>query len=194
MKSLEEKILKEGKCIGSEILKVDMFLNHQIDTKFMDEMGEEIARLFKDEKPNKILTIEASGIAIAMAASRALGYIPVVFAKKSKPSTMVDGNYMADAKSFTKGTVNTLVVAKDFLNVEDRVLLVDDFLASGEAGLAMMDLVKQAGGKVVGFTAAIEKKHQGGGDRLRKEGIKVSNLAVIEKMQDGKIEFEQEDK
>jgi len=190
MKALEEKILKEGKCIGSEILKVDMFLNHQIDVKFLDEMGAEIARLFKDEKPNKILTVESSGIAIAIAASRYFDYVPVVFAKKSKPSTMIDQSYAAQARSFTKGITNNLVVAKDFLSEADRVLIIDDFLACGEAGIALVDLVKQSGGKTVGFCAAIEKKHQGGAQRLRDMGIKVCNLAVIESMQDGKVNFE----
>ena len=190
MKALEEKILKEGVCIGDDILKVDGFLNHQIDVKFLDEIGLEIARIFGEEKPNKILTVEASGIAIAVAASNHLGGIPVVFAKKAKPSTMQDGEYVAEAVSFTKGITNMLHVSKKFLSSNDRVLIVDDFLARGEAGMALCDLVKQAGGEIVGFTAAIEKKHQGGADRMRELGIKVQSLAVIEKMHDGKIDFE----
>ena len=190
MKALEEKIIKDGVCIGDDILKVDNFLNHQIDVKFLDEIGKEIARLFADAKPNKILTVEASGIAIAIAASNYLGGIPVVFAKKAKPSTMQDGDYTAEAISFTKGITNVLHVSKKFLSNEDRVLIVDDFLARGEAGVALCNLVEQSGGEVVGFSAAIEKKHQGGADRIRSLGIKVQSLAVIESMHDGQIDFE----
>lgn len=190
MKSLEEKIIKEGTCIGDDIVKVDNFLNHQIDVKFLDEIGKEIARLFADTNPNKILTVEASGIAIAVAASNHMGGIPVVFAKKAKPSTMQDGFYAAEAVSFTKGTTNILHVSKKFLSSEDKVLIVDDFLARGEAGMALCDLVKQAGGEVVGFSAAIEKKHQGGAERIRSLGVKVQSLAVIENMHDGQIDFE----
>lgn len=190
MKALEEKILNEGKCIGSEILKVDMFLNHCLDVKFIDEMGEEIARIFAEERPNKILTVEASGIAIATATSRAIGYIQVVFAKKATPSTMSEEFYCAEARSFTKGTKSFLRVSKEFLGHNDRVLIVDDFLASGDAGIALCELVAQAGGRVVGFAAAIEKKYQGGAKRLRKQGVKVECLAVIDSMQDGRIIFE----
>ncbi|MDO5441009.1 MAG: xanthine phosphoribosyltransferase [Bacillota bacterium] len=189
MKLLEEKILNTGKCIGDDILKVDMFLNHQLDVKLLDDIGEEINRIFAEDKPNKILTVEASGIAIAVAASRAMGYLPVVFAKKTKPSTMIDDSYCAEAISFTKGTSSILRVSKDFLNKDDRVLIIDDFLAKGEAGMALCDLVKQAGGTVVGFTAAIEKEHQGGAERMRNIGIKVQSLAVIAEMRDGKITF-----
>ena len=189
MKLLEEKILNTGKCIGDEILKVDMFLNHQIDVELLDQIGEEIKDIFKEQRPNKILTVEASGIAIAVAASRAMNYIPVVFAKKTKPSTMVDDSYTAEAMSFTKGVSSILRVSKDFLNKEDRVLIVDDFLAKGEAGMALCDIVKQAGATVVGFSAAIEKEYQGGADRLRSLGIKVQSLAVIKEMHGGKIQF-----
>ncbi len=190
MKALEEKIVKEGRCIGSEILKVDMFLNHRLDVKFIDEMGEEIARLFSEDQPNKILTVESSGIAIATATSRAMGYIQVVFAKKASPSTMSEEFYGAEARSFTKGTSSLLKVSKEFLGRGDRVLIVDDFLARGDAGIALCDLVDQAGGRVVGFAAAIEKKHQGGAARLRKQGVKVRCLAVIDSMRNGKILFE----
>ncbi len=190
MKALEEKIVNEGTCIGDDIVKVDNFLNHQIDVKFLDEIGKEIARLFADSKPNKLLTVEASGIAIAIAASNHLGGIPVVFAKKAKPSTMQDGMYCAEAISFTKGVTNILHVSKKYLTSDDRVLIVDDFLARGEAGVALCDLVKQADGKIVGFAAAIEKKHQGGADRIRNLGVNVQSLAVISNIQDGKIDFE----
>jgi xanthine phosphoribosyltransferase len=190
MKELQDKILRDGKTIGTEIVKVDMFLNHMLDIKLMDDMGEEIKRLFNEENPNKILTVEASGIPIAVSASRAFGYIPVVFAKKTKPSTMIDDAYTAEARSFTKGTTSVLRVAKDFLGEGDRILIIDDFLAAGQAGMALCDIVEQAGGKVVGFCAAIEKKHQGGADLLRSRGIPVKNLAIIDHIEDGRIIFE----
>lgn len=192
MKALENKILTDGVCIGDDILKVDNFINHQIDIKLADEIGVEIARIFKDEKPNKIFTVESSGIVFAATAARAFDYLPMVFAKKTAPSTLIEDCYTAEAMSFTKGTKSVLRVSKKFLSAEDRVLIVDDFLARGEAGMALCDIVEQAGGKVVGFTAIIEKKHQGGADRLRARGIKVQSLAVIEKMQNGKITFEED--
>lgn len=190
MKSLEEKILREGSAIGTEIVKVDGFLNHQIDVRFMDEIGSEIAHLFANSGANTILTVEASGIAIACAASRAMGYVPVVFAKKAAPNTMTEGFYGAEARSFTKGTVSMLRVAKKYIKPGDKVLIVDDFLATGEAALAMAEIVKAAGAETVGFTAAIEKKWQGGGDKLRELGIEVKSLAVIAAIDDGKITFE----
>lgn len=190
MKELQDKIIREGKTIGTEIVKVDMFLNHQLDIRLFDAMGEEIKRLFESEKPNKILTVESSGIAIAASAARAFGYIPVVFAKKTLPSTMTEDAYTAEARSFTKGTSSVLRVASQFLNEGDRVLIIDDFLAAGQAGMALCDIVEQSGAKVVGFCAAIEKKHQGGADLLRKRGIPVKNLAIIDHIEDGRIIFE----
>ena len=189
MKALEEKILKDGEVIGTEIVKVDGFINHRIDVKFMDEMGCEFARLFKDAKPNKILTVEASGIAIAVSSSRCFGYIPVVFAKKAAPNTMTEGAYEAEVRSFTKGTVSILHVSKKHLEKGDRVLILDDFLAHGEAGLALCDIVEQAGAQVVGLGAAIEKTYQGGAERLRARGITVKSLAAIAKIEDGKVTF-----
>lgn len=189
MKLLEDRIKKDGTCIGTEIVKVDSFLNHQIDVALVRALGEEFARLFKDERPNKILTIEASGIPIAFAAAQALGDIPVVFAKKSAPSTMIEDAYTADVKSFTKGTVSTVRVAHQYLSKEDRVLIIDDFLASGEAGLGLAKLLEEAGAKCVGFGAAIEKEHQGGHARLEVLGIRVESLAVITSIKDGEIVF-----
>jgi len=193
MKALEEKILKSGTCIGTEILKVDNFLNHQLDVKFIEEMGEEIARIYKDKKPTKILTIETSGIIIGAAASRAMGYIPVVFAKKMKPSTMNTEAFEAECTSFTKGTTSIVRVDKRFLSPDDRLIIVDDFLARGQAGLALIEIANQAGAQILGFTAAIEKKAQGGSDLIRAKGVYVQSLAVVEKMQDGVVYFEQED-
>lgn len=189
MKALEEKILKDGEVIGTEIVKVDGFINHKIDVRFMDEMGDEFARLFRDAKPSKILTVEASGIAIACSAARSFGYIPVVFAKKAAPNTMTEDAYTAEARSFTKGTVSLLRISKKHIDKGDRVLILDDFLAHGEAGLALCDIVKQAGAEVVGLGAAIEKTYQGGAAKLRKKGITVKSLAAIAKIEDGQITF-----
>ncbi len=192
MKLLEDKIIKDGKTIGTEIVKVDTFLNHQLDIELFDRMGEEIKRIFEADKPTKILTVESSGIAIAASAARAFGYLPVVFAKKTQPNTMTEECYSAEARSFTKGTTSVLRVSKHLLGPEDRVLIIDDFLAAGEAGCALCDILDQAGAKTVGFCAAIEKKHQDGAKRLRERGIKVCDLAVIDHIKDGRIVFADE--
>lgn len=189
MESLKNKILTDGQLIGTEIIKVDSFLNHQIDVKFMEEISEEFRRRFSDVEADKILTVEASGIAIACMTAPLFGYPPVVFAKKAAPSTMIEGFYEAEAKSFTKGTVSKLKVAEKFLDEGDRVLILDDFLASGEAAVALADIVKQAGAEVVGIGAVIEKGYQGGSDRLREMGYRVESLAVIERIEDGTIVF-----
>lgn len=185
---MEEKILAEGTVLPGGILKVGSFLNQQIDTVFLKEIGEEIAGLFAGENPTKILTIESSGIAIAAAAGISSG-LPVLFAKKHKTSN-VDGEvYKATVHSFTHGNDYQAVVSRDFLLPEDRVILVDDFLASGNALKGLMQLVKQAGATVLGAAVAIEKKFQGGGDSLREQGLKVFPLACIESMSDEGIEF-----
>ena len=173
---MEEKIISEGSVLPGGILKVGSFLNQQIDTCFLKEIGEEIARLFSHQNVTKILTIESSGIAIAAAAGIAMG-VPMVFAKKHKSSN-VDGEvYSALVHSFTKNT--------DY-NV---VLLVDDFLAAGNAFNGLLELCRQAGAEVVGFSAAIEKGFQRGGDKLREKGYKVESLAVIGSMTDSEIVF-----
>ncbi len=189
MKALKEKILKEGVAIGTEIVKVDHFLNHRLDVKFLEEIGEEFKKRFEKEEINKILTVEASGIAVACLAAPYFDYAPVVFAKKAAPNTMTEGFYVAEAKSFTKGTVSLLRVSERFLEKDDKVLIIDDFLAHGQASLALADLVEQAGGEVVGIGAVIEKGFQGGSDRLRAKGYKVESLAVIEKIVEGRIIF-----
>ena len=191
MESLKQKILQEGTAIGSAIVKVDGFINHRIDVKFMDEMGCEFKRRFADAKVDKILTIEASGIAIAMAAARYFDYAPVIFAKKAAPNTMVEDCLAAEAKSFTKGTVSLIRVTAKFLQKGDNILILDDFLAHGEAASALCDIVEQAGANVVGIGDAIEKKFQGGAARLREKGYRVESLAVIENIQDGVITFEE---
>lgn len=189
MEALKKKILEEGQAIGTGIVKVDGFLNHQIDVKFMDEIGREFARRFADKKIDKILTVEASGIAIACMTAPYFGYPPVVFAKKAAPSTMTEEFFGAEARSFTKGTVSIVRVAKKYLEPGENVLILDDFLAHGEAAMAMVELVKQAGGNVAGIGAVIEKGFQGGGNKLREAGYLLESLAVIEKIADGNISF-----
>lgn len=192
MDQLIKKILEEGKAIGSEIVKVDHFLNHQIDVAFMEELGKEFKNRFSDCLPNKILTVESSGIAIACETAKRFSQIPVVFAKKAAPNTLVEGYYCAPAKSFTKGIVSTLRVSKKFLDSKDKVLIIDDFLASGEAAIALCELCRQSGAEILGIGAVIEKQFQGGGEKLRSKGYRVESLAVIKEIRDGHILFDEE--
>lgn len=194
MLSLEEKIVHDGLALGTQIVKVDSFLNHQIDVAFLREIGQEFGRLFADKRPTKILTMESSGIGCAIAAAQALGDLPVLFAKKTVPSTMVEDIWYADVKSFTKGTVSRAVVARKFLTAGERVLIIDDFLAHGEAGMGMIEICRQAGAVVVGMGAVIEKEFQGGGARIREalgDGAELHSLAVISQIRDGVISFRQ---
>lgn len=188
MKALEEKILKEGKVLPGNILKVGSFLNHQIDVDFIMEMGRETARLFENEKITKILTIETSGIAIAVGAGAAM-HVPVVFAKKHKSSNVSGEVLSTVVHSYTHGTDYTVVVEKDYIRPDDKILLVDDFLANGKALLGLIDIVEQAGAEVVGASCAIEKGFQKGGDSLRADGIRVESLAVIDSMSDTSVTF-----
>lgn len=191
MEDLKQKIVCEGTAIGKDIVKVDSFLNHQIDARFLEKIGREFARRFSDVRVDRILTVEASGIAVAVGTAPFIGYPPVVFAKKMTPNTMTEGVYEAEAKSFTKGTVSKLIVSEKFLHSGENVLILDDFLAYGEAALSMTELVKRSGGNVCGIGAVIEKKFQGGAAKLRAKGYRVESLAVIEKIEDGVITFEE---
>ena len=188
MVALEEKILKEGKVLPGNILKVGSFLNHQIDVDFIMEMGKEIARLFGGEKITKILTIETSGIPIAVAAAAAM-HIPVVFAKKHKTSNVSGDVYKTVVHSYTHGTDYTVVVESDYLSDKDNVLIVDDFLANGKALKGLLDIVAQAGAASAGAVCAIEKGFQHGGDELRADGVRVESLAIIDSMEDGRVVF-----
>ena len=188
MELLEKRILKDGRLLPGGILKVDSFLNHQMDPALLLEMARECRRLFADERVDRVLTIEASGIAIAILVGLEFG-CPVVFAKKSKTKNLSDALYKAEVPSFTHGHTNTVVVSKDYLKAGERVLLVDDFLATGAALVGLRDLVEQAGGTVVGAAIAIEKLFQGGGDRLRAEGMRVESLARIASMDERGIVF-----
>lgn len=188
MKALEEKILKEGKVLPGNILKVGSFLNHQLDVDFIMEMGREIARLFENSGVTKILTIETSGIAIAVGAAAAM-HIPVVFAKKNKTSNISGDVYKTVVHSYTHGTDYTVVVERDYLKKGDNILIVDDFLANGKALAGLFDIISQSGASAAGAACAIEKGFQHGGDQLRAEGIRVESLAIIDSMEDGNIVF-----
>ena len=190
MKLLEEKILHDGIIKSGNVLKVDGFLNHQIDVPFIAELGKEFKRLFADRPINKILTIEASGIGIACITAMYFD-VPVVFAKKSQGSNMDKDVYFTKITSFTNNKVNDLVVSKQYISKNDHVLIIDDFLANGCALEGLMDLVRQAGGVVEGIGVAIEKGFQGGGDKLRASGVRLESLAIIDKMdaKTGSIQF-----
>ncbi|MBR7132394.1 MAG: xanthine phosphoribosyltransferase [Clostridia bacterium] len=188
MKALEEKILKEGTVLPGNILKVTSFLNHRIDADFMMEMGKEIARLFENDGVTKILTVETSGIAIAMGAAVQM-HLPLVFAKKHKTGNISGAVYSTVVHSYTHGVDYNIVVNREYISKDDNVLVVDDFLANGKALEGLIDIVGQAGAKVAGCSCAIEKGFQQGGDRLRSKGIKVESLAIVESMSDSSLTF-----
>lgn len=188
MDLLKKKILEEGQVYAGNILKVDCFLNHQIDCGFLAEVGKEFHRLYKDEGVNKILTIEASGIAIGAMVAQEFG-CPLVFAKKNKTKNIAGDVYTAPVESFTHGTTYNIMVSKKFLNPGDRVLIVDDFLAIGNALKGLISLVKESGAELVGCGTVIEKGYQHGGDKLRAEGVRVESLAIIESMDADKGEI-----
>lgn len=181
MNFLEEKILEDGRINPGNVLKVDNFLNHQIDIDIMRQIAYEFKRRFKGETVNKVLTIEASGIAIATMLAD-LYDVPVVFAKKSETVNSSDDKYVSHAYSFTHKKMNNVFVSRPYLSADDKVLIVDDFLADGEAARALIDIVHQAGGKVVGVGVAIEKGVQQGGAKLRAAGFHVESIAIIDKM------------
>ncbi|WP_293686095.1 xanthine phosphoribosyltransferase [uncultured Phascolarctobacterium sp.] len=181
MKLLEEKILKDGVIKSGNVLKVDSFLNHQIDVPFVAELGKELQRQFADRPINKILTIEASGIGIACVAAMYF-QVPVVFAKKSSGSNMDKDVYFTQIYSYTHSKMNDVVVSKRFLSKDDHVLIIDDFLANGCALEGLIDIVRQSGGTVEGVGVAVEKGFQGGGDKLRAAGVNLHSLAIIEFM------------
>ena len=188
MKALEDKILKEGSVLEGNILKVGSFLNHQLDVDFLMEMGKEIAGLFKDDGVTKILTVETSGIAIAMGAAAAM-HLPVVFAKKHKSGNLSGDMYTTVVHSYTHGVDYNIVVDCNYLNKNDRILIIDDFLANGKALLGLIDIINQSGATLVGCSCAIEKGFQKGGDSLREKGIRVESLAIVESMDNNILTF-----
>ncbi|MBQ1848633.1 MAG: xanthine phosphoribosyltransferase [Clostridia bacterium] len=181
MRLLEDRIKADGVIKAGDVLKVDSFLNHQIDVAFVSELGEEFYRLYRDCGVNKILTIEASGIGIACLTARFFA-CPVVFAKKSKTKNISDDVYSAEAVSYTHGNTSTVICSKEFLSSKDRVLIIDDFLANGAALTALASIADQAGATVVGAGIVIEKAYQGGGDLLRSRGMRIESLAKIKSM------------
>ena len=185
MKELQERILADGQVIGNNILKVDAFLNHQIDPKFILRLGTELAHRFQGQGITKVLTVESSGIAVAMAA---LG-VSVVFAKKKQALTQEGDVYSAPVFSYTRKEHLEISVARCFLSSEDVVLIIDDFLAHGEALTGLIALVEQAGGKLAGAGIVIEKKFQKGGDAIRATGVRIESLAAIERMKPGEVIF-----
>ncbi len=190
MRLLEERIRKDGVVKPGNVLKVDSFLNHQMDIELFNEMGKEWKRLYSDVKVDKILTIEASGIGIAAIAAQYFN-VPVVFAKKTKTINLDGDLYSTEVKSFTHQTVYNVVVSKRFINAGDNLLIIDDFLANGNAINGLMDIAAAAGAKVAGVGIAIEKGFQEGGRELREKGIRVESLAIIKSMdaEKGTIEF-----
>lgn len=188
MKELEDRILQEGVVIDNEILKVDSFINHQIDIDLLNRIGAELSRDFTGAE--KILTVETSGIAYAVAVAQHLGNIPVVFAKKSKSRILdLTNSYTAEVRSFTRGTVSTIAIDRRFLKPGEKVLLVDDFLAEGNAALGLLDIASQAKAEVLGVAAVIEKSFQGGRAKLEGQGLKVVSAANIVGFKEGKALF-----
>ncbi|MBR0136999.1 MAG: xanthine phosphoribosyltransferase [Erysipelotrichaceae bacterium] len=190
MKLLEERIRKEGKILPGDILKIDCFLNHQIDTALLQEIASEFHRLFENSNITKILTVEASGIAIAVSTAFLFNNVPVVFAKKGNAANLGENVYHSPVYSYTRGAQMEAHIDSSYLNENDRVLIVDDFMANGQAVRALIDICDQAGAKVVGCGIVVEKAYQKGGEMIRSKGIRVESLARVKSMsvEDG-IEF-----
>lgn len=192
MKKLEERILKDGNVLGENILKVDSFLTHQVDFSLMKEIGQVFAERFRDAGISKVVTIEASGIAPAVYTAEALG-VPMIFAKKSKNITMTEGILSAEVYSFTKQVTSTVSIAGKFLNPADKVLVIDDFLANGQAAKGLIKIIKKAGAEVAAIGIVIEKSFQDGRNLLEAEGQTVLSLARIDRFENGKVVFREAD-
>ncbi|WP_042456695.1 xanthine phosphoribosyltransferase [Neobacillus dielmonensis] len=188
MKLLEDRIKKDGKVLSEHVLKVDSFLNHQMDPVLMQEIGKELATLFAKDEITKIVTIESSGIAPAIMAGLYLN-VPVVFARKRKPLTLTEDLISAAVHSFTKNETNEISLSKKYLDEQDRVLIIDDFLANGQAALGLIQLVQQAGADVAGIGIVIEKSFQQGAEILKEMGIRVESLARIQSLSNGNVTF-----
>lgn len=189
MKALKERILQDGKCIEGGILKVDNFINHQMDAKLMMEIAKEFTNRFRDNKIDKIITVEASGIAPAIMVAYQMG-VPVVFAKKKVPSTM-EGILKSEVFSFTKSRSYNICVSEQYMQKGEKCLFIDDFLANGNAATGILDLASQAGAEIVGMGFIIEKAFQAGGEILRNKGIHVESLAIIESLDNCQIKFKE---
>ncbi|HFU9811116.1 xanthine phosphoribosyltransferase [Streptococcus agalactiae] len=192
MKLLEERILKYGDVLGENILKVDSFLTHQVDFELMQEIGKVFADKYKEAGITKVVTIEASGIAPAVYAAQALG-VPMIFAKKAKNITMTEGILTAEVYSFTKQVTSQVSIVSRFLSNDDTVLIIDDFLANGQAAKGLLEIIGQAGAKVAGIGIVIEKSFQDGRDLLEKTGVPVTSLARIKAFENGRVVFAEAD-
>ncbi len=192
MKLLEDKILSCGTVLPGNILKVDSFLNHQLDVALLSELGKEFYRLFSSDNITKILTVEASGIAIACFAAQHFD-VPVVFAKKGHHKNIGTDCYTAEVFSFTKGTSYTIFVSKKYISPEDNILVIDDFLANGQAVLGLKKIVEDAGASLQGVGIAIEKGFQNGGKQIREAGVNLKSLAIVDSMTDDSISFRSDD-
>lgn len=181
MQLLKDRIRKDGKIKAGNVLKVDGFLNHQMDIKLLEEIGKEFKRRFADAEINKILTIEASGIGIACIVAQSFD-VPVLFAKKNKTKNIAGDVYTSTVESYTHGRVYDIIVSKEFLGKGDKVLLIDDFMANGAAMEGLMNLVRESGAELVGAGIVIEKGFQPGGDNLRAQGLRLESLAIVDSM------------
>lgn len=186
---IEDRIIKDGKILEGDIIKVDSFLNHQLDIKFLNTLAEDVAKYFKNKNINKILTIEASGIAFATVISENMNYIPVVFSKKKKTLNIGDSLWQSHVKSYTTKKDYMISVSKEFIGKDDSLLIVDDFLAEGNALRGLIDISKKAGANIEGISVAVEKGYQGGGDYVRKLGYDLYSLAIIDSIENGKFSF-----
>lgn len=189
MELLKQRILQDGRATEDDVLKVDSFLNHQMDISLLNEIGKEFRRRFAGEPVTKILTIEASGIGIAAIVAQHFGNVPVVFAKKTQSRNLDGALYTARVQSFTKGTVYDIQVSRKFLDPQDCVLILDDFLARGQALQGLLKIVKDSGAKLAGCGIVIEKGFQDGGRILRAQGVRVESLAIVSSISGGKITF-----
>lgn len=188
MEQLKQKILNEGIVLSDKVLKVDAFLNHQIDPVLMQQVGEEFARRFRDDGVTKIVTLEASGIAPAVMAGLCLG-VPVIFARKHQSLTMTDQLFTASVYSFTKQVENVIAVSTRHLNANDRVLLIDDFLANGKAAKGLISIIEQAGASLAGLGIVIEKSFQDGRQDIEAQGVRVESLARLKSLENGTVQF-----
>lgn len=190
MQLLKDRIRRDGQVFPGNVLKVDSFLNHQMDIGLFEEFGKEFKRRFEGEEINKILTIEASGIGIACIVAQSFG-VPVVFAKKSQSKNIAGEVYSSQVQSYTHGRIYDIIVSKKFLGPEDKVLIIDDFMANGAAMDGLLEVIRESGAHVAGARIIIEKGFQGGGERLRREGLRVESLAIVDSMDEttGEIVF-----
>lgn len=192
MEALKERIRREGRVLPGNIIKVDGFLNHRVDTAFMEELADEFARYFDVSKITMVLTAEASGIALATICANKYG-VPMVFAKKAKSDNIEGGLYQSDIFSYTYKKKVTLLVSQDWITKDDKVLIIDDFMAKGYAMRGLIDIVNKAGAQLAGIGVAVEKGFQDGGDSLRREGYPIKSLSVIDSAENGVIRFREDD-